>query len=620
MRWLIPVLATLTVTLAAAPRRAEACGGTFCDVGPQIMPVDQAFETVLFIQDGPFVEAHIQIAIDPATEAQKFAWLVPMPAAPTFAVGSQPLFDALLAATSPSYRTRGESCFGDDGGVAFIQNPDGGGASRDPELHTETVGAFEVTTIEGGSVAAVLAWLDDNGYAQDPAAEPILAEYLDAGHVLVAFKLVPSASTAEVHPIVLRYQGDEACVPIKLTAIAAQDDMGVRTFFLGESRFAPANYRHVALNPVRLPWDGFNGSYAAAVTLAVDEAPAGHGFVTEYAGPADVVVPTGVHAVTWDATPFATAEPTTVVDLLNAQGLADCGELGPCSVPHPLVVAMLRKYLPAPLDVNENDFYACLSCYADQTDFADWDGPAFAAELAERVIAPGEHAVGLLAAWPYLTRMFTTISPHEMTVDPTFHANTDLPDVPVPAAAQRTCVECEGDAVITLPDGRMVYAEGDAWPSFSDAMPWAERIETVPPAGAPMVEVDNAAAIDAALGQWNGKHECMPGGSGSGSGGDSDGSADGGGSGLSGTGGSDSSGSGEGAGADGDDDDALGGRGCACNGAGGSHWAWTLLGVAGVASRRRYRRSSDSATRRSNAGSSATRTSPRARVRASVDR
>jgi len=515
------IVASASAYVAVPAPAADACGGTFCDSGPFVSPVDQAAETVLFIQDGDFVEAHIQITIDPNTEAQKFAWIVPMLAAPEFSVGSQPLFDALLGSTSPRYLTDGEYCGNDDPSVGFIQDPDGGGTSAEPEVQTQTVGAFEVTTLQGGTVDAVMQWLGDNGYQQDPAAEPILAEYIADGHVLVAFRLIPNADVADIHPVVLRYEGDEPCVPIKLTAIAAAPDMGIRAFFLGESRYAPTNYSHVVVNPLRLDWNGSDFAYVNAITMAVDEAPGGRGFVTEYAGATDIVGADGLYSDAWTAAPFAAAGPTEVVDLLNAQGLAECTP-DFCTVPHQLVVAMLLDFLPAPEGVSPNAFYGCLSCYADMTDFAEWDGPAFAAQLDERVIDPARHSRDLLAAWPYLTRMYTTISAHEMTVDPTFHPSAELVDVPMSAIADEQCV-CDTDSVITLPDGRMVYNESAMWPNF-DAMPYAERLEQIPPAGAPMVDLDNGALIDEILAAHNAQYECMPSGSGSGSG--SEGGAD----------------------------------------------------------------------------------------------
>ncbi len=586
MRFAAPVAASVLLSLIAIPDRAEACGGTFCDGGGMNpSSVDQAYETVLFVQDGPFVEAHIQIAIDPNTDAQKFAWVVPMPAVPELSVGSQPLFDALVRDTAPRYDTSGGAYCGFDDGGGFIQRPDGGGANSEPDvIMSDVVGAFEVTVLDGGSPAGVMEWLGENGYTQDPAAEPILGEYIDKGNVIVAFKLAPSTTTAEVHPVVLRYEGDEPCVPLKLTAVAATDDMGVRAFLLGDSRWAPTNFRHVVPNVARIPWNGSEIGYADAIALAVDEA-GGRAFVTEYSATPDVVVRDAIYRPEWDSSVFVDAEPTAVVELLNQQGFSQCTKNGPCMVPYQLVVAMLRKYLPAPEDANENDFYSCLSCYADQTDFADWDGPAFAAELEERVIAPGVHGVELLSAWPHVTRLYTRISAHEMTEDPMFHVNADLPAVGLPDLATIECLDCGADARTTLPDGRTVYQVEGAWPQFPD-MPYAERIETIPFNGAPIVESDRRAEIDAAIVAWNDAQAC---GGGSASGGDEDGydtDAEGGSAASQGGSAADDGTSGDSGGTLGQDID-LEGRGCACSSTRSSAPWLAMFAVALVRRRRR---------------------------------
>ncbi len=511
-RFIVRAFPALVAWLSLPAPPAEACGGTFCDAGPMTTPVNQAAETVLFVRDGADIEAHIQITIDPTTDAQKFAWVVPMPAVPQFAVGSQPLFDALLTATSPSFFVQGDSCseFEEDGG-AFIVRPDGGAQQFEPEVTSQVVGAFEVTVLSGGTVDAVMSWLGNNGYAQDPNAAPILADYLADGHVLVAFKLIPSASSADIHPIVLRYEGSSPCVPIRLTAIAAQENMGVRALVLGDTRWVPSNYRHVVLNELTLPWDN-PSAYDEVVTLAVDEAPAGHGFTTEYAGPTPLDGLDTVYAESWNAEPFETVAPENVVALLDSQGFSSCHGIVPCVVNHPLVVAMLRAYLPAPESTTESQYYSCLSCYIDVADLSNWDAATFAAELDARVIQPGLHARELMSSWPYLTRLYTTISPAEMTIDPEFRANADLPDQPALGRATRVCVECSEnpeDGVVTLPGGMLVYQSDQAWPTFPD-MPRAARIETIGPAGAPIIEVDNRADIHAQLQAHNSAAGCLP--------------------------------------------------------------------------------------------------------------
>jgi hypothetical protein len=296
-------MATAGLALAAwaVPRPAQACGGTFCDGGPAPMPVEQTGETILFVLDGAQIEVHIQIQYDPTTTAEQFAWVVPVTALPEFSVGSQQLFANLLGATVPAYGlgSFSEPCeFGDEGGLDGCDGAaedDGGlkldiGRGEPPPEEPEvvlatTVGAFEVFVLDGGTVEGVMQWLGDNGFQQDPAAEPILAEYLAEQFMFVAFRLATDAEAAEIHPITLRMPTTEPCVPIRLTRIAAQEDMEIRALFLGESRVSSSNWPHVTLNPLEIDWMGFGANYRDLVTRAVDEPGAdGHAFVTEYAG------------------------------------------------------------------------------------------------------------------------------------------------------------------------------------------------------------------------------------------------------------------------------------------------------------------------------------------------
>ncbi|MCX4242804.1 DUF2330 domain-containing protein [Paraliomyxa miuraensis] len=524
------VIATMAAGLAVmaplAPRPARACGGTFCDSGPMSMPVEQTGETILFVIDEGFVEAHIQIQYDPQTNAEKFAWVVPVTALPEFSVGSQQLFANLLATTVPSYGFSGwsEPCGGtfgddgwdgcdgtggggDDGGIKL----DVGGPPPPPDepevVLATTVGAFEVFVLDGGTVQGVMQWLGDNGFAQDPAAEPILAEYLAEGHLFVAFRLQQDADVAEIHPIALRYAGTEPCVPIRLTRIAAQEDMDIRALFLADSRVSSSNWRHVTLNPLKIDWLGLGVNYRDLVTLAVDEPGAnGHAFVTEYAGSSEIVSREGLLGPLWSSPAFGMA-PTSVeaAVLLLDQGFYDFDEMGDCVAQHPLIDGLVATYLPVPPGTD-----LALRCtdpiaYGNAADPLAWDPAAFEAALEERIIVPGQHANALLDGFGYLTRLYTTLSPIEMTEDPMFHPTPDLPEQATLTWQGQRNTFCDGSASFELPDGRLVaMLEPLSWPDIAPGqMPWVETIEYLPAVGAPVVEVDNRDAIAALLEAWN---------------------------------------------------------------------------------------------------------------------
>jgi hypothetical protein len=518
-------LALAALPALLTPADASACGGTFCDLGPQAMPVDQTGENILFVIDGSTTEAHIQIQYDPNTAA-KFAWVVPVLSLPTFAVGSDPLFDNVLSATVPTY---GYSYSYDDcgngtspsttaastaGGDSGADESTGGTGGPDIVLQ-QTVGAFEITVLQGGTAQEVIDWLDANEYAQDPEAEPIFAEYLAENYLFAAFKLQNGADLDEIHPIVLRFDNDEACVPLRLTRIAAVEDMDVRAFFLADARVVPQNYKHVLVNPLRLDWPNLAANYKEIITLAVDAFEAdGKAFVTEYAGPSSRVSIEGIFSDAWDASVFVGMAPVDVVDALVGQGLMTCyggggsdsgGDGTECEYEHALLRGLLQTWLPVPDGLDEITFYGCLSCFQDQIDLVAWgDGSGFSADMQTRIVDPGAHAAQLLATYPTLTRMYTTISPAEMTADPFFWANPDLPPVDLTNAIATRRILCNGDAVWTLPDGHEVYVPQDGpWPDFSDEMPWVEEIAEMPQAGAPMTLVDNRALIVTQLTEYN---------------------------------------------------------------------------------------------------------------------
>src|SRR5262245_56261973 len=111
------------------PVPAEACGGTFCDSGPTSMPVDQTGENVLFVLDGTYVEAHIQIQYNPEVDADKFAWVIPMQVLPEFSVGSEQLFRNLLNGSVPSYGYN--TILGDGCGIPGDGDPSTGDGDGD---------------------------------------------------------------------------------------------------------------------------------------------------------------------------------------------------------------------------------------------------------------------------------------------------------------------------------------------------------------------------------------------------------------------------------------------------------------------------------------------------------
>jgi MYXO-CTERM domain-containing protein len=590
---------SLTLPLALAgvvayiPAVASACGGTFCDGGNPNMPVDQTGEVILFAYDGDFIEAHIQIQYD-GGDAEQFAWLVPVPQIPEIEVGSWRLVQAALDGTRPVYGWQNNFiCDGSNGGGTFLQSPDGGGANHEGEVDPhvvaqDVVGAFEYAVLQGGSADSINTWLLDNGYATDDQAPEILDTYIAEGSVFVAFRLKHGAEVEDIHPVVIRYQGTEPCIPLRLTRVAAKEDMDIRALFLGDARVVPTNYRHVLLNRVQLDWVQQGTNYQDVVSMAVDAPGAnGRAFITEYAGTSEMIDSSSLNTETYDSSVFVDMAVIDVVTALQNQGLAFCDNEG-CDYQHELVSSLLHEFIPVPVGVTDDDFYSCLSCYAQLVDAAAWDGAAFAVAYDERIVAPLQHGQELLDMWPVVTRLYTRISPHEMTTDPIFAELEGLEDVPSRHGASRQ-VECCGD-IMRLPGGRRVtLVDSSTWPAWGDSMPWAERVEEYAAGGgAPVTLVDETANIDILLDTWNAQGPCGEGLGDSGGADSTDGDGGSAGDGgvitagvTSGANDSDTTDAGE------NDEDAAAGCGCATRPKGATPWLLMLLGLGLHVARRR---------------------------------
>jgi hypothetical protein len=91
--------------------------------------------------------------------------------------------------------------------------------------------------------------------------------------------------------------------------------------------------------------------------------------------------------------------------------------------------------------------------------------------LEKNVIEPVRLVEKLVASRPYVTRLYTTLSAAEMTVDPLFTFNADQPAVSNTHTAERV-VECNPDITqfdapwrVELPQGGVIRGVGSVWPT-----------------------------------------------------------------------------------------------------------------------------------------------------------
>ena len=401
-------------TVATTSTPAAACGGFFCSQ----VPIDQMGEDIIFGY-GANGTVTAQILINYTGEAKDFAWILPVPSKPEISIGSNAAFQVIRGMTQPSwYLQWNYDNAGQCGGWFYYPEAAAGGVDDDGSnqggvtvVESKDVGPFATVILESSSTEELVQWLNDNGYDQPAESTPLIDHYVQQGMMFVALKLKQNESSGSIQPIVLEMQEDDPCVPLVLTQIAATPDMPVRTYILGDHRVVPTNWMHVVLNEKKIDWLNYGQNYQDLVTQAVNEA-AGHGFVTEYAGSSALLDGALYRDGQFDLARLAQiTSPAAFVDELLRQGFPR----------DTTMQGLLRKYIPMPAEVaaqgvDERSFYNNLEGY--DLSGIEFDPQGFVADLEERVITPLREAQDLFDASPYLTRLFTTVSPEEMDRDP----------------------------------------------------------------------------------------------------------------------------------------------------------------------------------------------------------
>ncbi len=537
-------LAATATLLLWAPPPAAACGGFFCN---RSAPVNQAAERIVFAKEADgTVRAIVEVKYDGPSE--HFAWLLPVEGTPEVSVSSRTALDALQQSTAPSYtlqvRVEGEcdpepDAVYDGPALAGAAPMDGGAAPPDGSavevLDRGSVGPYDYVTLsvtdpDGDQVRVAVQWLQDNGYDVTEAQAARLRPYLASGQHLIAFRLTKGASTGSIRPIELTFGTGLPAIPIRPTAVAADDDMGVLVWLLGPARAYPVNYRSLVLNDALIDWFNPSRNYDEVVTAAADEA-GGQGFVTEYAGrpeqAADAVYPD------WTATQWTDLRdrglrggeaqlPELLFEFLNQFGQWDG----------------VRDLLARTLDLSGEELDAFLRCPGCiDTEPVTWlrnhlragvTVRSFLEDAEDLVVAPVRRFAEQLRGHPWLTRLYTTMSPEEMTLDPMFDFSDALPEVSNVHTAVMT-LECapgyrqsEAPWRMELPSGQVVRGEGSqSWPFGDPAtadMPATLRIERVGADGS-MVVADHSERVRARLQRHNARLAALSSGRAAGGGG-----------------------------------------------------------------------------------------------------
>ncbi|MDP6039018.1 MAG: DUF2330 domain-containing protein, partial [Candidatus Latescibacteria bacterium] len=427
-----------------------ACGGFFCSN----VPMNQAAERILFVKrDDGKITTHVQIQY--SGEKTDFAWILPVPSIPDLGVSHNGIFQQLQFATQPTFQLEWEDS---DCPIVFppIFRFDDAVAAASPEADSvqviaeERVGPYDTAIITSTDPAAIINWLVENGYQLGSLGADLLQPYTDGGFFFLALRLAPDRDVGDLQPIALTYDANMPGIPIKLTAVAAEANMGVLVWVLGQNRAIPENYLHVEINEASIDWLSGGGNYDQVVTEAANEA-GGQAFASEYAGQSAIMKDRIYRQGQYDNLELLTSrtDPISFLEGLLILGFPRDSQ----------IQTLIRRHIPIPQRVwdegvlqviyrgnteeyeraradsasfvanVERRFYNSLESFSEYITDISFDPAAFVRDLQAVIVDPLKNAQELFEQHPYLTRLYTTLSAEEMTVDPMFAFNADLPDL-----------------------------------------------------------------------------------------------------------------------------------------------------------------------------------------------
>ncbi|MSP90633.1 MAG: DUF2330 domain-containing protein [Myxococcales bacterium] len=550
-RAVLVAAATFTVVLPA--RSAQACGGCFSPPSATVpQTVAQDAERVLYFHNpkNP-LETIVWVEVRYTGLAQDFGWVLPLPKLPKVSVGLTLGLDLLDAHTKARWQLQydkagPENCRNAYDGCQVMQKsqysegpsltvdssakgpaPQAGANGNNAEAVTVLAqgqtGPYDYAVVSGKSAEPLLKWLNDRGYGTPPQALPILQSHVAKGDVFVAIKLSNGAGVNLIRPVVLTMEDADACVPLRLTSIAAQQDMTVQVTLAGNGRAVPKNHLHVEVNPARIDWFQGGQNFAQLAAAAIDEA-GGRAFVTESAQPG-AALPNLLGNLEASPAKFKNAKSLYDVALALPQSGLPMTEEVAAVLDDALGLAQLfpgvgaaqalanlhscGQYFTMPFGPPDCQLpKLTLKKAALQGRFVD--GGVLAKVVEEGLVTPLRDLRDGLKAAPMVTRMTLRISPEEMDRDPIFAFNPDLPAVAPTRVAQYRNVCTTGwhppDALRLTLAGLGSWVMKGAWgvnlskdARFAQA-PTALRVELLDETGGPVgIDAGQIELVDTAI-------------------------------------------------------------------------------------------------------------------------
>jgi hypothetical protein len=302
------VVAATCVSIALLGAACAACadGGYFPPIIGSAADLAQTQQEVLLViqrdaPDSPTNKVTYVIRSRYAGTPTELAWVIPLPATPTDVVAhpNAALFEALDRSTAPVFiigyagpQRVGCGCAGAPG----LASNGGGDTTGLVTVEARgTAGVFDWAALTSSGSAALLAWLNDNGFAVSSLAAGVIDNYIQqdahflALHVDKPQTLSSGQGDVEIPPIQFTCRTDRYFYPMTISQISAAQTTEVVVYTLAAHRLEADNLPNAAIEADKLVYRADSPSqtnYERLFTQAGAQ-PGGPALVTECVTPTD---------------------------------------------------------------------------------------------------------------------------------------------------------------------------------------------------------------------------------------------------------------------------------------------------------------------------------------------
>ncbi|MFE5617475.1 DUF2330 domain-containing protein [Streptomyces sp. NPDC056524] len=240
------IVALLALQLGSLIAPAYACGcGAMIPDRDQRIGVDR--ETSAVRWDGRTEQIVMRFTV--RGDAERAAWIMPVPGRADVTLGDPALFDALEDLTRPAREDRYYFWPRGDDWPFDLGSSDGASAalpgSAGPDVGVvgrERLGPFDVARLTATDPEALSGWLEKNGFELPERLAAELTPYVEQKWEYVAVRLAPDATgtalQGELTPLRISFASDRLVYPMRLSRLA-KTPQSLGLYILADHRMEP---------------------------------------------------------------------------------------------------------------------------------------------------------------------------------------------------------------------------------------------------------------------------------------------------------------------------------------------------------------------------------------------